>query len=82
MKATKDQGKECIYIQNFDDIKKHLQSEWQPGDLVITMGAGDVDQQTYKFFRLKSKHKKSSHTAAFFIALNLNIKFHLFYVIE
>lgn len=47
--ATKAQGKACEYMQSFEDIKDYLKSKWQPGDLVITMGAGDVDQQTYKF---------------------------------
>lgn len=49
VEATKAQGKQCVYIQKFEDIRDYLKSKWQPGDLVITMGAGDVDQQTYKF---------------------------------
>ncbi len=49
VKATNDHGKACVYIQSFEDIRDYLKSKWQPGDLVITMGAGDVDLQTYKF---------------------------------
>lgn len=36
-------GKECLYMKNFDDIEKYLVSHWMPGDIVITMGAGDIN---------------------------------------
>lgn len=35
-------GKECIYIDNFEDIEKYLLKNCINGDLLITMGAGDV----------------------------------------
>lgn len=38
----KSLGKECVYIDNFEDIEKYLLKNCINGDLLITMGAGDV----------------------------------------
>ncbi len=35
-------GKECAYFSTFDEIEKFLLENCSPGDLLITMGAGDV----------------------------------------
>ena len=35
-------GKDCVYIDNFDDIEKFLLKNCINGDLLITMGAGDI----------------------------------------
>jgi UDP-N-acetylmuramate--alanine ligase len=32
----------ALFIESFDGICEHLRNEVQPGDLVITMGAGDI----------------------------------------
>ena len=40
----KSLGKECVYIDNFEDIEKYLLKNCINGDLLITMGAGDVYQ--------------------------------------
>jgi UDP-N-acetylmuramate--alanine ligase len=37
-----EKGKQVSYIKGFDAIVKHLQENVQAGDLVITMGAGDI----------------------------------------
>ncbi len=39
--VTKD-GKECLYFPSFDEIENFLLEHCTPGDLLITMGAGDV----------------------------------------
>ena len=36
-------GKECYYFPTFDEIENFLLENCNPGDLLITMGAGDVD---------------------------------------
>ncbi|MGI6777327.1 MAG: UDP-N-acetylmuramate--L-alanine ligase [Acetivibrionales bacterium] len=38
----KDCGKNALYIPEFESIVKYLQSNASPGDLIITMGAGDI----------------------------------------
>ena len=35
----------CVYLPTFEDIKKYLQERWQPGDIVVTVGSGDVFKQ-------------------------------------
>lgn len=35
-------GKEALYINGFDNIVQYLQRNVSPGDLIITMGAGDI----------------------------------------
>ena len=40
----KSLGKECVYIDNFEDIEKYLLKNCINGDSLITMGAGDVYQ--------------------------------------
>ena len=36
-------GRECYYFPSFDEIENFLLENCTPGDLLITMGAGDVD---------------------------------------
>lgn len=35
-------GGNAMYLKTFDDINRHLQSSLHPGDLVVTMGAGNI----------------------------------------
>jgi UDP-N-acetylmuramate--alanine ligase len=35
-------GSDALFIEGFDGICEHLKNEVMPGDLVITMGAGDI----------------------------------------
>ena len=35
-------GTTCDYFPSFEEIEKFLQKNYSPGDLLITMGAGDV----------------------------------------
>lgn len=35
-------GKQTLYIKGFDNIVEYLDKNTKPGDLVITMGAGDI----------------------------------------
>ncbi len=38
----KEKGKEVYYFHSFDEIEKFLFAHCKPGDLLITMGAGDI----------------------------------------
>jgi len=40
--AISKNGVDCIYIKKFEDILDYLNKEAKEGDIVITMGAGDV----------------------------------------
>jgi UDP-N-acetylmuramate--alanine ligase len=35
-------GSDAVYLKGFDEIVEHLQGELAPGDLVVTMGAGNI----------------------------------------
>lgn len=37
-----DYGQKALYLNSFDNIVKYLEDNASPGDLIITMGAGDI----------------------------------------
>ena len=37
-----EQGTPCEYFETFDEIENYLLENISPGDLLITMGAGDI----------------------------------------
>jgi len=37
-----------VYIPTFEEIRLYLDEHAQPGDLVVTVGSGDVYRQTKK----------------------------------
>ncbi len=39
----------CLYIPTFEEIRDYLHKNWQPGDIVITLGSGDVNKQQMIF---------------------------------
>lgn len=45
VKAINDHSHNCIYLPTFEDIKSYLKNNWQPGDIVVTCGSGDVFKQ-------------------------------------
>jgi UDP-N-acetylmuramate--alanine ligase len=36
------QGSQALFISSFQEIREHLEKNVRPGDLVVTMGAGDI----------------------------------------
>ena len=42
LQKLKEYGTECYYFPDFDEIENFLQKKCMHGDLLITMGAGDV----------------------------------------
>ena len=40
--ANKENGKNAIYLDNNDAIKEYIKKEAKPGDIILTIGAGDV----------------------------------------
>jgi UDP-N-acetylmuramate--alanine ligase len=51
VKAIEDSGIRALYLPTFEDIKAWLKENLRPGDMVVTMGSGDVYQQTKIFLR-------------------------------
>ena len=42
IKLINEHSHNCLYLPTFEDIKAYLESEWKPGDIVVTLGSGDV----------------------------------------
>ena len=42
MNKIKEKGTDCLYFSSFEEIEKFLLKNCINGDLLITMGAGDV----------------------------------------
>ena len=37
-------GITAVHTPTFDDTERYLREHWQPGDLVLTMGCGNINQ--------------------------------------
>lgn len=42
--AMQDQGINAVYTPTFDDTENYLKAHWQPGDIVVTLGCGDINK--------------------------------------
>ncbi|MEA4853477.1 MAG: UDP-N-acetylmuramate--L-alanine ligase [Christensenella sp.] len=40
----------CLYVPTFAEIKDYLLKNWKPGDIVLTLGSGDINKQQLVFF--------------------------------
>lgn len=47
--AINQESGNCMYIPTFPEIKQYLKRRWQPGDIVVTLGSGDVNRQQLIF---------------------------------
>ena len=47
----KARGIDAKYIDKFEDIEAYIKETAQPGDLIFTMGAGDVTQISDNLFK-------------------------------
>lgn len=41
--GMKEHGINAVHTPTFDDTEKYLRAHWQPGDLVLTMGCGNIN---------------------------------------
>ncbi len=46
--AITNNGDNALYLGSFEKIREHLDAEMKEGDIIITLGSGDVYQQTKK----------------------------------
>jgi UDP-N-acetylmuramate--alanine ligase len=49
-------GTDALFINDFDGILQHLQKHVQPGDLVVTMGAGTIWKVADEYLRWLGSH--------------------------
>ena len=43
VEGMRKNGINAVWTPSFDDTEKYLKSHWAPGDLVLTMGCGDIN---------------------------------------
>lgn len=51
VEGMKTHGVEAVWTPTFDDTEVYLRSHWKPGDLVITMGCGDINMLNEQIHR-------------------------------
>ncbi len=44
VEGMRQNGVNAIHTPTFDDTESYLRAHWQPGDLVLTMGCGNINQ--------------------------------------
>ena len=44
VEGMKQHGVNAVHTPSFDDTEAYLRKHWQPGDLVLTMGCGNINQ--------------------------------------
>ena len=58
VEGMKEHGVNAIHTPSFDDTEKYLRAHWQPGDLVLTMGCGNINQLNDQL----ADHEKAKET--------------------
>ena len=43
VQGMREHGIDAVHTPTFDDTEKYLRAHWQPGDLVLTMGCGNIN---------------------------------------
>lgn len=56
VEGMKMNGIDAVWTPSFDDTENYLRSHWHPGDLVITMGCGDINMLNEQIHRHGPDH--------------------------
>ena len=60
VEGMRSHGVDAVWTPSFDDTERYLRAHWQPGDLVLTMGCGDVNMLNEQIHR---HEMESGHNA-------------------
>ena len=60
VRGMKDHGIDAVWTPSFDDTENYLRAHWKKGDLVITMGCGDINMLNAQIHR----HEAERHDDA------------------
>ena len=61
VEGMRSHGVNAIHTPTFDDTEAYLRAHWQPGDLVLTMGCGNINQLNDQIWdHEQAKEKPSS----------------------
>ncbi len=61
VEGMRAKGIDATWTPSFDDTERYLRAHWQPGDLVLTMGCGDVNllnDQIHRHDEEKKNHER------------------------
>ena len=59
VEGMKANGIHAVWTPSFDDTEAYLRAHWQPGDLVLTMGCGDINLLNMQIHR--HEEEKRAH---------------------
>jgi len=60
VEGMRKNGIDAVWTPSFDDTEDYLRKHWQPGDLVITMGCGDINLLNDQMHRHELEKKRLS----------------------
>lgn len=58
--AMQKAGVPCAYTPSFDDTENYLKAHWQPGDIVVTLGCGDINKLNIQMEKHANQHRTIS----------------------
>ncbi len=58
--GMKQHGIDAVWTPSFDDTEQYLRTHWRAGDLVITMGCGDINLLNQQISIHEKEHPRSS----------------------
>ena len=59
VEVMRSHGVDAVWTPSFDDTERYLRAHWQPGDLVLTMGCGDVNMLNEQIHRHELEKQQS-----------------------
>ena len=59
VEGMRSHGMDAVWTPSFDDTERYLRAHWQPGDLVLTMGCGDVNMLNEQIHRHELEKQQS-----------------------
>ena len=59
VEGMRSHGVDAVWTPSFDDTERYLRTHWQPGDLVLTMGCGDVNMLNEQIHRHELEKQQS-----------------------
>jgi UDP-N-acetylmuramate--alanine ligase len=51
LSSLEEMGKSAIYVENIDEIPDYLLQIASPGDIVLTLGAGNINRSAFEFLK-------------------------------
>ncbi len=56
-----ENGIRSVWTPSFDDTERYLREHWKPGDLVLTMGCGDINRLNDQIHRHEAEKGEGCH---------------------